>query len=634
MAAQHSAGILSSGVTVDELRTILFPANAWHPFPRVGEREGWLSIRANVREAHIGAAEPMLHGNWPQPKATDLLEFVRTGNRSGFQKISFDRRGQLATLVLAECMEGNGRFLDDIVNGIWTICEETYWGVPAHLSLQKAGFGLPDVREPTVDLFAAETAALLAWTSYLLKDSLDRISPLVCDRIQYEVERRLLRVNGEREDFWWMGVGQKVNNWVPWICSNWLAAVLIFEHDPARRAQAVHKILVLLDRFLAEYADDGGCDEGPGYWTRAAGSLFDCLELLRAATGNRIDGFSHPRIQEMGRYIIRTHIQGPYFINFADAAAKTSPDAGTVFRYGQAIQDSTMMRFGAFLAIDQRLGQGALRGQFGVLGRVLPGLFGMEELLRARPAEPLLRDFWLPGVQVMGVRSIAGSRMGLYLAAQGGHNDESHNHNDVGNFIVYADGMPAIIDVGVETYTAKTFSKDRYSIWTMQSAYHNVPTINGYSQQDGRDFEAREVHYVADDSTVTFSLDIAGAYPPAAAVKSWTRTLSFVRGRTVTLRDVYSLGKSVGQTFLTLMSFREPVIVSPGRVLLGPAGTEEGTRNLLVSYNAAVLTAEAEPIPIRDSQLQSSWGETIYRLKLIMANPGTSGEIRIDITQD
>ena len=72
-----------------------------------------------------------------------------------------------------------------------------------------------------------------------------------------------------------------------------------------------------------------------------------------------------------------------------------------------------------------------------------------------------------------------GSAEGLCLAAQGGTNGQSHNHNDVGNFVVYADGLPAIIDVGVETYTAKTFSSPRYGIWTMQSAYHNCPTIDG-----------------------------------------------------------------------------------------------------------------------------------------------------------
>ena len=63
---------------------------------------------------------------------------------------------------MAECMEGKGRFVDEIANGVWLACEETWWGVPAHLGAQKRGTGLPDVTEPIIDLFAAETGAQLA----------------------------------------------------------------------------------------------------------------------------------------------------------------------------------------------------------------------------------------------------------------------------------------------------------------------------------------------------------------------------------------------------------------------------------------------------------------------------------------
>ncbi len=88
-----------------------------------------------------------------------------------------------------------------------------------------------------------------------------------------------------------------------------------------------------------------------------------------------------------------------------------------------------------------------------------------------------------------------GSARGLTVAAKGGHNDESHNHNDVGEFVVYCDGKPLLIDAGVETYSRKTFSPQRYEIWTMQSAYHNLPTIDGVQQAPGAAFAARDVTY-------------------------------------------------------------------------------------------------------------------------------------------
>ena len=70
----------------------------------------------------------------------------------------------------------------------------------------------------------------------------------------------------------------------------------------------------------------------------------------------------------------------------------------------------------------------------------------------------------------------------LCLAVKAGDNADSHNHNDTGSFTVYKNGLPLIIDVGVESYTQKTFSPRRYEIWTMQSAYHNLPTINDIMQ--------------------------------------------------------------------------------------------------------------------------------------------------------
>jgi hypothetical protein len=615
--AETSRGLLGGAYPKAALADLIVPAADWHPFPRADEREAWLGLPETIRADYIARAEKHLGAEWATPKASVFLEYVRNGNRSNFEAISFGRRGQLADLVLGECMEGKGRFLEDIVNGIWTISEETYWGVPAHVGAQRRGSGLPDVTEPTVDLFAAETGMLLAWTDYLLGARLDQVSPLVRERIVYEVARRLLTPCLERDDFWWMGLsGRAVNNWNPWICSNWLTSVLLLEKEPARRTASVDKILRCLDVFLEGYPADGGCDEGPGYWGRAGASLFDCLELLESASNGRINVFDRPLIREMGRYIARVYIAYPYFINFADAAARVTPDASLVFRYGQRISDKSLAGFGAFLAKKQGLGRGAIRGSFGVLGRVLPALFSLDDLMRTEPHESLQRDFWLPGLQVFGARSLAGSNRGFYVAAKGGHNAESHNHNDVGNFVVFADGKPVLVDVGVETYTAKTFSDRRYEIWTMQSAFHNLPTINGFMQKDGRQHAARAVTYAEDDATATFSLDIAPAYPEEAGVKTWQRTVTLERGRGVVVEDSYTLSKVKEDLRLSLMSWRRPETIGNGSIrLLAPEG--EGPLNpVFISFDGSRFRASVETIPLEDAHLRSSWGPTLYRIIL------------------
>ena len=629
---QEGMNLLSGTYSREKLNDIILSAENWHPFPRASEHDVWEKLPERVRFAHIQQAEKHLDCEWKMPKASVFMEYVRNGNRSHYQSISFGRRTKLAELVLGECMEGKGRFLDDIMNGVWTICEETYWGVPAHVGAQKRGSGLPDVTEQTVDLFAAETAMLLAWTDYLVGEQLDPISPLIRERIHHEVDRRIISVNLERDDFWWMGFGGRVvNNWNPWICSNWLAAVLILEKDGERRVQSIHKIFRCLDNFLNPYPQDGGCDEGPGYWDRAGGSLFDCLELLQSASEGQIDIFERPLIREIGKYITRAYISHPYFINFADAAARINANASLIFRYGKNIGDKDMMEFGAFLAEKQRLGEDYIRGSFGTLGRVLPMLFQLEELLEAESKEPLAKDFWLPELQVMAARSLEDSSGGFYVAAKGGHNAESHNHNDVGNFIVYADGYPAIIDVGVETYTAKTFSNRRYEIWTMQSAFHNLPTINGIMQKNGREYKANDVRYEATEKSAAFNLDISPAYPGEANVRSWLRTITLNRGDNITIHDKYQLSEATQSLQMTLMSWRKPVLDQEGVIELENPEDIQDLKPIVVRYDKQKFVANVEIIPLEDARLRSSWGKQLYRIVLTAKQKPLGDEFVIKI---
>jgi hypothetical protein len=620
----------------DKLKQILLPHDEYKPFPTAADRELWGTIPEAIGKAHLARGESALGFAYPALPATLFLEFARNGNRTRYQDPRNARRNALANLVIAECLENEDRFVDDIVNGIWCTCEETYWGVPAHMYLQKDGPGLPDIDEPTVDLFSAETVALLAWTLHLVGHKLDKVSPLIRPRIVYEAQWRILKPCMVRDDFWWMGsanhpvLGEpRVNNWNPWIVSNWLTAALLLEKDQKVRTAHVDRILRVLDVFVDHYSDDGGCDEGPGYWGRAGASVFDNLEILDWATDGKIDLWAEPKIQNMAKFIYRAQIDDHYFVNFADASAWVTPSASLAYRYGVRINDPAMSAIGAWAAQETNIAE---EGFTDSISRQLPALFTAEQLLSTKPGAVLPRDVYLPGIQFVASRDVEGSAEGLYLAAKGGHNAESHNHNDIGTFTIYVDGKPTLIDIGVETYTAKTFSDRRYEIWTMQSGFHNLPTVNGCDQVDGAASQATDVAYETTEEKTTFTLDISSAYPDAK-VDSWKRTVIHDRGSSISIEDAYSVTEIVGDFIFNFVTPCD-VQIREGTIFLGSRNFNEGRLSgaATLRFDNDQLEAQCESHPVEDSGLKRVWGSELSRIRLKVKDPKLSGTIvyRID----
>ncbi len=487
---------------------------------------------------------------------------------------------------------------------------------------------LPRHEEDVVDLFAAETGTTLSWIHYFLKNKLASISPVIISRIEYEINKRILTPVLEREDFWWMGLGERqvVNNWNPWIISNWINCVLIMEKDEERRARSLEKAMYCLDNFLNFYPDDGGCDEGPGYWGHAGGSLFDCLELLYSSSNGEINVYNNTLVKNIGSYIYKVYIAGQYFINFADASGKINIYPDIVYRYGERTENPTMMGFAAM-----GLKNSGYRSGSYIMGRKLNAIFSYKNIAAYPDTEPLIADFWLPEIEVFGARSSEGSNKGLYLAGKGGHNEESHNHNDVGNFIIYYDGKPAIIDVGVEEYRRETFSNQRYTIWTMQSQYHTLPTINGFMQQNGREYRSKDVSFVSNNKTVNFSIDISDAYPEEAAINYWKRSLKFQRGKFIEANEDYSLESVKGDLYLNFMTPCIVNITENGKVKLIERDSDAPFQ-LIIDYDARQFSIVTENIKIEDRRLKPVWGDEVTRMKLVRNTPDKTGKFRYRIS--
>jgi hypothetical protein len=625
--AQH-AGLLSGKFTPAALKQVLVPQAQWKPFPLPADRAGWAKADAAAANALVKKAEGYLNYEWPGVPAVKSLLIVRTGNRDEYQTISFKKREVLGTLLLAETYENKGRFLDDIVNGVWSICEESFWGASAHLPKSKDYAGLPDVSDPFVDLFAAETATYLAWTDYFLGDKLEAISPQLRKRIYYETNRRIFEPLMTKHHGWMASnaAGRRPNNWNPWICSNWLNSVLLLEKDDTKRAAAVSKLLQVLDEFLTPYPADGGCDEGPGYWGAAAASLYDNISLLNLASNNAFSyACADEKVRNMGRFIYRAQISERYFVNFADASPQPGMAAGMIYRYGKDIKDADMMEFGAYYNKGAESKRGTLE-RFHFF-RNLFALFLQNELNAAPKGLPLPANVWWPDLQVMVARDREGSTDGFFMAAKGGNNDESHNHNDLGNYIVYYNGLPLLIDIGSGTYTAKTFSNKRYEIWYNCSDYHNVPTVNGQTQPPGARFKAQQVAYSSGGSHSRMSMDLSAAYPEAAGINEWKRTIELNRKKNVQVTDAFSL-KTGGDITEHLMTCYPVEVKQPGTLVIHYQSGEGGAQDMYVHYPAGLLDATVEKVLLEtaeDQGVKRGWGDNIYRINLKTKSPQKKG---------
>ncbi len=627
--------LLATTYSQDFLRSHLAAPGAWQPYARWSDRPAWEAVPADIRAAAVARAEQDQKAGWQVLPAITFLDFKRNGNRSRFEALSFGRRAQIQRLILAECLEGKGRFLDDIVNGVWLVCEETYWGAPAHLGAQKAGVGLPDVSEPIIELFSAETAQMLAWTNYLLAPQLDQVSPLVNKRIRLEVEHKMLSVARNRDDFGWMGLGGKksenrLNNWNPWINSNLLVTNLLLEIDPALRLQETMRIARSVDAYWNDYWPDAAEEEGPGYYSRSVLSLFDVIWTLESATGNATGIFANPFLDAMGRFILNVHIAGDDYVSYGDAHRRAAPSGDVLYRFGKAVHDPQLEAFGAFYA--QKSGwnaqgaglQHAINESMASLSRSLPAVLDAAEVRSAKKEDVLVRDAWYPQFGLMTAREKAGSTEGMYVAVLASNNGRSHSHNDTGNFVIYLDGQPVTIDAGVEQYTAKTFSRDRYSIWTMQSAYHNLPTVGGVMQKNGIQYGATERKYESDDRRAVVSFDIAKAYPRDAGIKKWIRTVELDRERdAVIVTEEFDL-ESAQPISLSVMTPGSVTARERSLLIKTAAG---GGRDCELAFDSAGLAAKIETIPLADAGLRESWGADIYRILLNTAGPMQSGRL-------
>ncbi|MEG1333281.1 MAG: heparinase II/III-family protein [Bacteroides sp.] len=601
------------------LKSALVLNQKWVTYPDYTDRVGWDKLFGATKSEYIKRGEQQLNYEWKVVKAMDYIEFERSGSRQVMETPFGDNNLAMIDLLMAELAEGKGRFIPQLINGVFHTCEMTSWALSAHLITQKIHRSLPDHREQLIDLTSGDLSSMLSWVYYLLHNEFDKVNPSIAVRLRYELEKRTIEpYMNDANYYWWQAFRATpttmVNNWNPWCNSNVLQCLMLLENDPEKLAAGVYRTMQSVDRFLNYVHSDGACEEGPSYWGHAGGKLFDYLDLLSTITAGKVSLLGHPMIKNIGEYISRSYIGDGWVVNFADASAKGGGDAPLIYRFGKAVGSNEMIHFAALMN-DRKLPRN--RDFY----RTMQTLLIREELEATTPNHVTPLQIWYPETEFCYMKN----KSGMFFAAKGGYNDESHNHNDAGSFSVWINNSPILIDAGVGTYTRQTFSSERYSIWTMQSNYHNLPMINGVAQQNGRNYKATQVKF--DSKKKMFSADIATAYPESAKVKSWTRSY-VLKGDKLQINDTFELREAIEKNIVHFMTWGDVDSSVPGKVIISVNG-----QRALLTYNPAQFDIALEAIPLTDKRLSDVWGKQIYRIILKAKAITKTGDYTYSIKQ-
>jgi len=625
-SAQSKDLLIKACSSKEALAKVLVSDKSWINIPVYSNREAWNKAPEKYKAEIIDRGVKLLPYVFKATPAMYYEETKRKGNRSLVETLNGEKFTALKNLMMAELVEGKGRFIEKIADAVFAICEMTSWSGPSHLTAQKAGLGVPDEEEPIVDLSVAEIANLMAWCHHFFKADLDKINPLIAKRIEYTLRRNVITPYMTR-DYGWMGLnGQKTNNWNIWISYNMLNVFLLMEKDSTKKNNAVYRTLVSANNFINSIDEDGGCEEGPGYWNHAGGKMYEYLDLIARATNNKVNIFSEPKVRNIGAYIYKACIYYPYFINFSDAGPTQSPSPYIVYHFGERTKDPVMEQFGLMLVKE--------RGWF---DRIWGGVYGIEKLssnlfdyvalkdkINTNTTQPFIPAFWLPQTQIGAARDDDGS--GFYFATKGGYNAAPHGHNDVGSFILFYNKKPLFVDAGVGTYTIKTFSKERYTIWSMQSGYHNVVTINGKDQKEGKDFVASHCVFNESKKATTFSVDVAKAYEADASVNSWVRTYALNKGKNFTVTDSYDVKNNNGQSYINLLTPAAVDNAEKGKIIIKAEGGV-----VSISYNPQEMEASVEEVKLDDASMEKTWSKGLRRIRLRLTTSSLKGKTNIVI---
>ena len=542
--------------------------------------EKWEQVRTHPYFSKTVAAitkraEEFLVTEPPRVKFSQIHLFVTTGNRTIFQAVHSNYQNRMETYFFMYLLTKDEKWIEPLADIIWNICDFEAWSIPAHVAET-----LPEERRKTwLDLCSTILGFRISEILYFIGD---KLPDLVRKRAEYEVRYRVIDSFAKYNDFWWI---RATNNWSA-VCIASVLSTYLYAATKEEIDAQLPRMIESAKCYLRGIDDEGCCQEGYGYWNYGFSYFCVFASMLRDYTDGEIDMFKDPKVHAIAKFQQNIAINDTQCISFSDCGAAFKPT-------------SWLSQF--------------LKNEYPDIE--IPGFEFSPE-----GAAPLRYILWQdPNLSngKMNPKSYVYKETQWFIyrspkynvAIKAGFNNEPHNHNDVGSFIISKDGYVSFTDPGGGEYTRQYFSNERYDILVTSSRGHSVPIINGQYQVVGKE---KSVILEETDNKYSFTMQNAYNIPTLSKL---VRTAN-CKEDSFEIVDEYSFTEVPDSVIERYVSLVEPKI-DGNKVTCG-------TSTLTFDDSQCELSVTTE-----QAVRSISHSDTLYQINLKIKNPAKDFTVKV-----
>ena len=342
------------------------------------------------------------------------------------------------------------------------------------------------------------------------------------------LENAIMRVRGNYEYHWWATAYRC--NWSG-ICHSGIgiAALTLLKDDP-HLIDVVGTSYSGVEGMINEIGEDGGWQEGRGYWAFGLSHSSWFMEAVRRMTDEKYNLFVHSKLMN----------------NPADFALYT---IGASFGDGRGRPVGSSWFINKMITETDNSTAAFYRNNYVRTQESIFDLIWSEPDTEA--IEPKVKSKHFRSIDWAVMQNDFYSNNSFSIICKAGQNDDPHHgHLDCGHFILNYKQREFIKDYGFPSYDDYYFSSKRWSYTLASSFGHNVVHVNDEAQipaklknQEWKENVGGTITLFSTSDTLDYlSMNLTNAYP-GKELKSWQRQIIYQKPTIALILDNVSTDK-------------------------------------------------------------------------------------------